>query len=169
MAGFRGRGAGSSRRPAAVNQTRESAARVVAALGLTQHKAAELFDVGERTMRRWRERGPRGPAAILLRLLEDGRITIADLQDAPESAQVPMPASPPKAENQTASICNAGSTIWVRLATVHPHPRPSLARLGMLKSPNVLQSPEARDCGGNRGRPQAGWESPSINWGSVPS
>jgi hypothetical protein len=104
MAGYGGRGAGSGRRPGAVNQkTRESAERVVAALGLTQLNAAELFDVGERTMRRWCERGPRGPAAILLRLLEDGRITIADLQDAPESAQVPMPASPPKAENQTAS------------------------------------------------------------------
>jgi hypothetical protein len=104
MAGYGGRRAGSGRGRIAINQeNRESAARVVAALGLTQGKAAELFDVGERTMRRWRERGPRGPAAILLRLLEDGRITIADLQDAPESAQVLMPASPPKAENQTAS------------------------------------------------------------------
>ena len=42
---------------------------------------------GERTVRRWCDSGPRGPAEILLRLLEDGRIKIAHLRGAPNAAQ----------------------------------------------------------------------------------
>jgi hypothetical protein len=79
-------------------------------------------------MRRWRERGPRGPAAILL-LLEDGRITIADLQEAPEIAQVLMPASPPKPKTKPPAICNAGSTIWASHGMATP------ARMGIESLP----------------------------------
>jgi DNA-binding transcriptional regulator YiaG len=46
------------------------------ALGLTQATAAEVLGVGKRTVRRWCHSGPRGPAEILLRLLEDGRLPL---------------------------------------------------------------------------------------------
>ena len=58
------------------NQYRAALSR----LCLTQVEAAKLFSVDARTSRRWAEKGLTGPAAILLRLLLTGKITIRDLK-----------------------------------------------------------------------------------------
>ena len=60
------------------------------ALGLAQYRIARLFDVGARSVRRWRHgdrRVPRG-VDIVLRLLAAGVITI----DQVEQAAIPIPA-----------------------------------------------------------------------------
>lgn len=49
-------------------------------LDLTQVGAARLFKIGDRTSRRWAEEGVEGTPAILLQLLLDGKITIADVE-----------------------------------------------------------------------------------------
>jgi hypothetical protein len=51
-------------------------------LKLSQLGAAKLFDVADRTARRWAEFGTTGPVSILLRLLVAGKITIEDVQNA---------------------------------------------------------------------------------------
>jgi hypothetical protein len=51
-------------------------------LELTQVGAAQLFGVGDRTSRRWAEDGVDGTAAILLRLMVEGKISVADVQRA---------------------------------------------------------------------------------------
>lgn len=60
------------------------------ALGLTQHRVAQLFGVGPRSIRRWQRgdrRIPRG-VGIVLRLLAAGVVTISQI----EQAAVPIPA-----------------------------------------------------------------------------
>jgi hypothetical protein len=54
------------------NQYRAALAR----LELTQLRAARLFGVGERTARRWAETGPASTAAILLRAMVAGDLTV---------------------------------------------------------------------------------------------
>ena len=49
-------------------------------LGLTQVGAARLLGAGERSARRWAETGAPNAVAILLRLLEAGKITAADIE-----------------------------------------------------------------------------------------
>jgi hypothetical protein len=51
-------------------------------LGLTQAGASGLFRVDERTGRRWAEQGLSGPAAILMRLLVEREITVAQIERA---------------------------------------------------------------------------------------
>lgn len=49
-------------------------------LGLTQAAAATLLQIGERTARRWAREGVEGTAVIVLRLLDTGKITAADVE-----------------------------------------------------------------------------------------
>lgn len=51
-------------------------------LGLSQLGAARLFNVGDRTARRWAENGVSGPAEILIRLLDTGKVTIKEVERA---------------------------------------------------------------------------------------
>jgi hypothetical protein len=51
-------------------------------LGLTQVGAARLLDVNEATSRRWARYGVTGTAAIVLRLLATGKITVKDIKAA---------------------------------------------------------------------------------------
>lgn len=51
-------------------------------LGLSQLDAAKLFEVGERTARRWAEVGTTGPVSILLRLLVTGKVSVEDIRNA---------------------------------------------------------------------------------------
>lgn len=55
-------------------------------LGLTSHEAGHLFRHDERTIRRWLsdERGVPQGIAILLQMLVNGTITVADVQRASE-------------------------------------------------------------------------------------
>jgi len=55
-------------------------------LGLTQQQAAKLFRHNERTMRRWiaGDVGISQGIAILLQMLVDGTITVADVQRTAE-------------------------------------------------------------------------------------
>src|SRR5260370_39415415 len=58
------------------------------ALGITQHRVAQLFGVGPRSVRRWQSgdrRIPRG-IVIVLRLMAMGAVTIAQVEQAPSSA-----------------------------------------------------------------------------------
>jgi predicted RecB family nuclease len=52
---------------------------ILSRLSLSQAGAAKLLQIGERTAKRWAKEGVAGPASILLRLLNSGKITIADL------------------------------------------------------------------------------------------
>jgi hypothetical protein len=49
-------------------------------LGLTQVGVARLVGAGERSARRWAEQGAPEAVAIILRLLEAGKITTADVE-----------------------------------------------------------------------------------------
>lgn len=49
-------------------------------LGLTQAGAARLFRIGQRTSRRWAEKGVEGTAVILLRLLLAKKISREDIE-----------------------------------------------------------------------------------------
>lgn len=49
-------------------------------LGLTQAKTARLFRIGQRTSRRWAEKGVEGTAVILLRLLLAKKISREDIE-----------------------------------------------------------------------------------------
>jgi len=50
--------------------------------GLTLSATARLFNVADKTPRRWKQDGIEGPAAILLRLLDDGKVSVADVEEA---------------------------------------------------------------------------------------
>ena len=54
----------------------------LAKLGLSQVGAARLLRINEVTSRRWAKDGVTGTAAVLLRLLVKGKITIADVEAA---------------------------------------------------------------------------------------
>jgi hypothetical protein len=54
----------------------------LAKLELTQVGAARLLGVGERTSRRWAEEGVTGSAAILLRLMVAGKVTIEEVRSS---------------------------------------------------------------------------------------
>src|SRR5262249_51841679 len=60
------------------------------ALGIAQHRAAQLFVVGPRSVRRWQHGDRRVPCGvgIVLRLLAAGAVTVAQV----EQAAVPVPA-----------------------------------------------------------------------------
>jgi hypothetical protein len=60
------------------------------ALGITQHRAAQLFGVGARSVRRWQDGDRRVPCGvdIVLRLLAAGTVTVTQV----EQAAVPVPA-----------------------------------------------------------------------------
>ena len=49
-------------------------------LGLSQVGAAKLLRVGDRTSRRWAQNGVTGTAAVVLRLLEAGTISVEDIE-----------------------------------------------------------------------------------------
>ena len=53
---------------------------ILSRLGLTQAGAARLLQIGERTARRWAQEGVEGTAVIVLRLLDTGKITTADVE-----------------------------------------------------------------------------------------
>ena len=63
---------------------------VLGGLGITQHRLAQLFGVGARSVRRWRDGERRVPCGvdIVLRLLAAGMVTIAEV----ERAAVTIPA-----------------------------------------------------------------------------
>jgi hypothetical protein len=54
----------------------------LAALGLTQNGVGELLGVHKGSGRRWAAHGVTGPAAILLRLLETGKVKVQDVDEA---------------------------------------------------------------------------------------
>lgn len=58
------------------NQYRAALSR----LGLTQVGAARLLGVNEATSRRWARYGVTGTAAIVLRLLTAGKVTVEDIE-----------------------------------------------------------------------------------------
>ena len=62
----------------------------LAALGIAQHRAAQLFGVGPRSVRRWQDGDRRVPCGvdIVLRLLAAGAVTV----DQVEQVAVPIPA-----------------------------------------------------------------------------
>src|SRR5262252_7024419 len=66
------------------------------ALGLTQHRAAQLFGVGPRSVRRWQHGDRRVPCGvgIVLRLLAAQKITIRDVEEAAAPAQTNRSAAP---------------------------------------------------------------------------
>lgn len=51
-------------------------------LNLTQVGAARIIGVGDATMRRYVSRGVNGTAALLLRLLDQRKITVEDIEAA---------------------------------------------------------------------------------------
>lgn len=53
----------------------------LAALGLNQEAASRLLAVHHATARRWAARGVTGTAAILLRLLAAGKVSIQDVRE----------------------------------------------------------------------------------------
>src|SRR5262249_21776823 len=59
-------------------------------LGITQHRVAQLFGIGPRSVRRWQYGDRRVPCGvgIVLRLLATGAVTVAQV----EQAAVPAPA-----------------------------------------------------------------------------
>ena len=59
----------------------------LAALGLTQNEFGELLGVHKGSGRRWAVNGVTGPAAILLRLLEAGKVRTKDI-DAVRQAEI---------------------------------------------------------------------------------
>lgn len=59
----------------------------LAALGLTQNEFGELLGVHKGSGRRWAVQGVTGPAAILLRLLEMGKVKVKDV-DAARKAEM---------------------------------------------------------------------------------
>jgi len=63
---------------------------ILGALGITQHRVAQLFGVGPRSVRRWQYGDRRVPCGvgIVLRLLAAGTVTVAQV----EQAAVPIPA-----------------------------------------------------------------------------
>jgi hypothetical protein len=62
----------------------------LSALGITQHRIAQLFGVGPRSVRRWQDGERRVPCGvgIVLRLLAAGTVTVAQV----EQAAVAIPA-----------------------------------------------------------------------------
>lgn len=52
----------------------------LSSFGISQAEAAKLLHIGERTSKRWAAQGVEGPAAILLRLLLAGKLTIDDIR-----------------------------------------------------------------------------------------
>ncbi len=56
---------------------------LLAKLELSQVRCAHLLGVAEFTSRRWAANGAVGTAAIVLRLLMAGKITISDLEEVP--------------------------------------------------------------------------------------
>jgi len=73
-------GWGRHQRAAAASELCET----LSALGLAQHRVAQLFGVGPRTVRRWQHgdrRVPRG-VGIVLRLLAAGAVTVAQVEQA---------------------------------------------------------------------------------------
>ena len=63
---------------------------MLGALGIAQHRVAQLFGVGPRSVRRWQYGDRRVPCGvgIVLRLLAAGTVTVAQV----EQAAVPIPA-----------------------------------------------------------------------------
>jgi hypothetical protein len=54
------------------------------ALGIAQHRVAQLFGVGPRSVRRWQDGDRRVPCGvgIVLRLLAAGAVTVAQVEQA---------------------------------------------------------------------------------------
>ena len=94
-------------RPAASSRARSmeatNLAATLGALGLAQHRVAQLFGVGPRSVRRWQHGDRRVPCgvSIVIRLLAAGVVTVAQVEQAavPVSARTngsdkPEPSAP---------------------------------------------------------------------------
>lgn len=55
---------------------------ILSRLDLTQVGAARIIGVGDATMRRWVSKGANGTAELVLRLLDQGKITVRDIEAA---------------------------------------------------------------------------------------
>lgn len=64
--------------------TKHQYRKALEALDITQQEAGELLGTSKRSGQRWAELGVEGPAAILIRLLLKGEITLADVRSVRE-------------------------------------------------------------------------------------
>jgi hypothetical protein len=95
------------------------------ALGITQHRVAQLFGVGPRSVRRWQVGDRRVPCGvgIVLRLLAAGTVTVAQV----EQAAVPIP---------TRTNCSAKRSAPASLR-VEPAPEQSALAHAKLAGPGL--------------------------------
>jgi hypothetical protein len=129
------------------------------ALGIAQHRVAQLFGVGPRSVRRWRDGTRRVPVGVsmVFRLLATGAVTV----DQVEQAAVPIPdrtngnaeEEPPapllvepapeqsaSARAETAALANSSLTVAERVLALAP---------GVCRWPcGDLEHPDFHFCGG---------------------
>ena len=104
------------------------------ALGLAQHRVAQLFNVGPRSVRRWQHGDRRVPCGvgIVLRLLAAGAVTVAQIEQAavPISARTngsakseppaPLLLEPAPEPTQAAAPADSGLTIAEKVCALAP-------------------------------------------------
>lgn len=79
MGKYEGLGINPAIRPLSARQYRA----LLAEQGLTQAESARLLGVNDGSARRWAATGVMGAAALVLRLLSSGKITIRDIEEVP--------------------------------------------------------------------------------------
>src|SRR5262249_1214641 len=119
-----------------VSWTRTEFRETLGALGLAQDRVAQLFGVGPRSVRRWRDGTRRVPHGvdIVLRLLAGGAVTIEQVERAavPTPARTnggadpgplpppPVPPAPEQSALQVAALANPGLTVAEKVLALAP-------------------------------------------------
>jgi GcrA cell cycle regulator len=106
---------------------------VLDALGLAQHRVAQLFDVTPRSVRRWRSGDRPVPCgvSIVLRLLAAGAVTVAQVEQAAILApartnggkgkpSAPLRVEPAPKQSALACVADPGSTTAEKILALGP-------------------------------------------------